>query len=387
MLTTIALIVLLVIFLLWADLAVGKRVWRRQKLFQSTRFPLRHGDVSFYDQGVPFFKDYFRAIEQAYDHIHINFYIFRNDTIGKQLCARLRKKAREGVKVRVLVDWMGSHFFSKKERKDLERAGVSFAVSNRPRPPFWFFTMNRRNHRKITVVDGKIGFLGGFNVGDEYLGKKPELGNWRDYHIKIENDGVQDLQQQFLVDWKTATGEQIEGSRYYPELAKGMTPLQLFSSNGTSLEDFFCDLFNRAEQSIVIGTPYYIPGPRIQQALLSARKRGVAVTLLLPMKKDHPLVHEAAVPYFAPLIKAGCDIYMYYQGFYHAKVMIIDGTLCDVGTANLDRRSLVLNNEINCFMHDPAIIARVRAALTRDIRQSERLTLRRLRRRPLVQRL
>lgn len=378
-------ILLVIVTWLLIDLALGKR--QQSGKIKVNEAPLRKSNVTFYAEGSDFFEGLFQAIEQANHHIHMNFYILRDDTIGKKTLIRLKRKAAQGVQVRILVDFVGSHKFPGHTRRDLEKHGISFAASKKPRLPFWFYTFNQRNHRKITVVDGHIGFVGGFNVGDEYLGKSPRLGDWRDYHLKLEGDGVQDLQKQFLADWQEASGKEITGRSYFPALKKGEVQLQILPTNGAPLEKCFLRLINGAEKSIVIGSPYYIPGEKIQEALIRARRRGVAVKLLLPMKKDHALVHEAAVPYFRPLLKAGCEIFQFYQGFYHAKVIVIDEKICDIGTANLDRRSFTFNNEINCFIYNDDVITTVLAAMDRDFRRSENLKLESLKKRSLSDRI
>lgn len=384
MLIAIVIVILAILAWLIVDLILGTR--QKAKQTPQNERPLRKGDVTFFAQGRPFFNSLFQAIDEAQDHIHMNFYIFRDDTIGKETMERLQRKANEGVKVRLLVDWLGSLGLPKKARRRLQAAGVDIAATQKPTFPFWFATANHRNHRKITVIDGVTGFIGGYNVGDEYLGKDAKLGDWRDYHLQIKGDGVQDLQAQFLADWQQATKAQISADRYYPELGKGDCQIQLFPTNGKYLEHYFLTWINQAEASIILGSPYYIPGKNIQHALLSARKRGVSVKLLLPIKKDHPLVHEAAVPYFSPLLKAGCDIFLFYQGFYHAKIMMIDEKMCDLGTANLDRRSLTLNNEINCAIYNDDLITTVLAALDSDFRRAEKLTLASFKKRPLKNR-
>lgn len=377
-------IILALIAWLSIDLTLGAK--QKHHNVSKKKPPLREGGVSFYSEGRAFFDSLFTEIERASDHIHINFFIFRDDTIGKETIERLKRKAQEGVKVRLLVDWVGGYSLPKRARKEMEDVGIDFAAAQKPFLPYWFYTFNRRNHRKVTVIDGNAGFLGGYNVGDEYLGKDPKFGNWRDYHLKICGDGVQDLQRQFLADWQQATGDEIKGDRYYPELSKGDTRFRLFPTDAAFLEEHFLDFISKAEKSIVLGSPYYIPGKKIQNALLAALKRGVSVKLLLPMKKDHPLVHEAAVPYFAPLLKAECEIFLFYQGFYHAKVMVIDEKMCDIGTANLDRRSFTFNNEINCFIYNDDLITTVLSALDRDFRRSEKLTLAYTKNRSIFQR-
>lgn len=384
MLYTVLFIIFALIIWFLIDLTFGHRQLRNHT---PEEIPLRKGDVTFYSEGSHFFESLFDAIGNANDHIHVNFYIFRNDTLGKETLNRMKRKALQGVEIRLLVDYLGSRKLPKKVIKELRQFGIEFAFSQKPQFPYWFYTLNRRNHRKITVIDGHVGFIGGFNVGDEYLGKNPNLGDWRDYHLKIEGDGVQDLQKQFLSDWQAATKGKTEGSRYYPGLKKGSVSFGILPTNGSGLEKKFLQLIHRARKSITIGSPYYVPGQKIQQALIAARKRGVNVKILLPLKKDHPLVHQAAVPYFKPLLSSHCKVYQFYQGFYHAKVLVIDEKLAVLGTANLDRRSFVLNNEISCFIHDENMVNLVIDALKRDFARSQKVRLEQLKNRSIGDRI
>lgn len=382
----ISVIIVLAVLLVWIylDLSLGRR--QHKQMLEKQQFPERQGSVMFFGEGSEFFTSFKQDISEAANHIHINFFIFRNDTVGSEIIGILKKKASEGVTVRLLIDYVGSYKFPKSAIQELKQAGVSFAFSQKAQLPYVFYSLNQRNHRKVSVIDGTIGYMGGYNVGDEYLGKDPKLGDWRDYHLKFEGEGVQDLQNQFAMDWKRAVNEQLEGDNLYPELHQGPTNFQLMPTNGGFIEDTFLQLIRNAKQSIVIGTPYYIPGRDIQDALIAAAERGVSVQLLLPMKKDHPLVHETAYPYFTPLLKAGCEIYRFYQGFYHSKIFMIDDKICDIGTANFDRRSFTLNQEINCFIYEESFIHIVKGTLERDFQRAEKLTLEKVKNRSLLHR-
>jgi cardiolipin synthase len=379
-------ILLLVAFFIWIyiDLSLGRKQHKQHN--EGITFPKRKGNLTFLSEGSEFFSSLKNDITSATDHIHINFYIFREDSIGREIIQLLKQKANGGVDVRLLLDYVGSYGFPKKTIRQLKEAGASFAFSPKAYPPYFFYSLNKRNHRKITVIDGEIGYMGGYNVGDEYLGKDPKFGVWRDYHLKFSGEGVQDLQHQFIADWKKAAEENLSGSSLYPKLEKGTTSFQLMPTNGGFIEDKFLDYIKHAKKSIVIGSPYYIPGREIQDALMEAAERGVSVQLLLPMKKDHPLVHETAFPYFKPLLKAGCDIYRFYQGFYHSKVFMIDEEMCDVGTANFDRRSFTLNQEMNCFIDDEGFIEIVKDTLKRDFRRSQKLSMKDIKKRSLSHR-
>jgi cardiolipin synthase A/B len=368
-------------FFVWLDFALGKRSHERNT--KKKTFPLRESDCDFYKTGESLFAALFHDIKGATDHIHILFYIVREDEISQQLFQHLKEKADQGVTVRLLVDRIGSFNISKKTREDLKRHGINFMFAKTPTFPYFLYKLNRRNHRKICVIDGKVGYLGGYNVGNEYLGLDPKLGHWRDFHLRITGEGVSDLQQQYLEDWQDATGENVTNNNYYPPLQKGPIRLQFQPTDGAHVEEIFLSLFKKASEKITIGTPYFIPGKKVQQALIDKAKAGVQVTLLLPAKSDHLLVKQAAMPYVKALLRAGCTIHQFTDGFFHAKVVIIDDELCDIGTANFDRRSFYLNQEMNCFIYDKAFVRKVQQAVNNDIDTSEKLTMEKIKNRSI----
>ncbi|QOY37273.1 cardiolipin synthase [Anaerobacillus isosaccharinicus] len=378
LLMTIFAIILLLIIWMWIDFKLGIKKQRSE----ANRFvqEIRNGQCEMLTTGHDLFKKLITDINNAEKNIHVLFYIFRDDHIGTQVLKALKEKAIEGVEVRLLVDRVGCHI-SKKMRNELKKVGVRFAHSHPPKFPYLFFTLNRRNHRKITVIDGHIGYIGGYNVGDEYLGRDPKFGDWRDIHLRIVGDGCQDLQEQFLQDWVVATREKIDANNYYPPLAKGLHQLKIVPSDGTFLEEAFINFIKEAKDSIYIGTPYFIPGNAIKEELIAAAKRGVDVKLIVPKQGDHPFVREAAFPYFQPLLEAGCTIHRYYRGFYHAKTIVIDKEICDIGTANVDRRSFHINHEINCLIFNKEFIKDVIAVMDHDISISEQLTMVQLKKR------
>ncbi|WP_088104428.1 cardiolipin synthase [Halalkalibacter urbisdiaboli] len=380
----ITLIVLSVI-LIW--LRLDFKLGLRKQKSEAKRYDqkMRYSHVQLLPTGDEFFKNMFADIQQAEDHIHLLFYIVREDHIGSKLIRILEQKAKEGVTVRFLIDRFGCHL-SRKTIKGLRKAGVHFAYSHPVQLPYIFFMLNRRNHRKLVITDGRIGYIGGYNVGDEYLGRDPKFGTWRDFHLRIDGDGVQDLQEQFLEDWQTAKQRYVVKDSHYPPLKKGDTPLRILPTDGAFLEDTFIDLVNDAKHTVTIGTPYFIPGDALKAALIDAAKRGVDVRLIVPKNGDHPLVKEAAFPYFKDIIESGVNIYQYYRGFFHAKAIVIDEKMCDVGTANFDKRSFHINHEINCLIYDTTFVNTLLKELEHDISISERLTLEALEKRPLTQR-
>jgi cardiolipin synthase A/B len=378
-------IVFIFTLLIWLDFTLGRR--DHQKSTIKKEFTLRQSHIELFTTGENLFNSLFQDIQQASHHIHILFYIVREDELSQNLFSLLKKKAKAGVEVRLLVDRIGSFNISNKTIKDLKAHGVHFCFSQKPSFPFLLYKLNRRNHRKICVVDGEVGYLGGFNVGNEYLGLDPKLGHWRDFHLRVSKDGVQDLQQQFLEDWKDATSLQLSDKVYYPPLPQGDIPIKFHPTDGAHVEEIFLNLFDRAKKEITVGTPYYIPGKKIQEALIKKAKSGVKVTLLLPKKSDHLFVKEAAMPYMKPLIEAGCEVYQYTYGFYHAKIIIIDHDLCDIGTANFDQRSFYLNKEMNCFIYNENFIQEVKTAVAKDLKQAEKVTYSTLERRTFIQKV
>lgn len=368
--TLLAIIVLLVVWLV-VDFKLGLK---KQKQEAHRRVQqIRNGQCELITTGHDLFKKLIDDIHNANHHVHILFYIFREDHIGSQLLKTLEEKAKEGVFVRLLVDRIGCDI-RKKTIKRLKKSGVKFAYSHPLKFPYLFFTLNRRNHRKITIIDGDIGYIGGYNVGDEYLGRNPKFGKWRDVHLRIKGDGVQDLQEQFIQDWRIPTNEALKEKTYYPPLANGVHQLKIIPSDGAFLEEAFIEFIQNAKKTILIGTPYFIPGNVIKEELINAAKRGVDIKIIVPKQGDHPLVKEAAFPYFQSLVEGGCEVYRYYQGFFHAKMIVIDDEVCDIGTANIDRRSFHINHEINCLIFNRDFIKEVIAIMKEDIRASERLS-------------
>jgi cardiolipin synthase A/B len=365
--------IIIILALIYLDDKLGEHFYKTKK--ETIVYPKRQSNLSFFINGTQLFADYFAEIRKATHHIHILFYIVKTDEISQQFLQLLKQKAEEGVRVRLLVDWIGSFGLPKKLIRSLKESGVEFAYAHKPRFPFFFYRLNRRNHRKITVIDGKIGYIGGFNIGKEYVGQDPNFGEWRDYHLKIIGEGVCDLQMQFCRDWEEATKTAIAGHQYFPPLQKGTISHQLIATNGHSVEQQFIHFIRQAKKEIMIGSPYFIPGHTVMNALIDALSRGVKVTILVPSKADHLLVKEAAYPYFYRLLKAGAHIYRFYQGFYHAKTMVIDEECCDIGTANFDKRSLFLNSEINCYIYDRTFVQQVKEAIGHDLARSEQLTL------------
>ncbi len=360
-------LVLLLVLAIWIglDFVFGRK--QHLKHLKIKTYPIRESYINPFTSGPELFRDYFAELRKAEKHIHVLFYILKDDGISLEFLSILKEKAREGVEVRLLLDWVGCLKKKRKIAKLLEKSGVQLAFSQVPKFPFLFYSFNTRNHRKITVIDGKVGYLGGFNVGKEYINEDKKLNPWRDYHLKIQGEGVQDLQDIFIDDWQMAAKIHLRyRDPYFPPLEKGPYRHQLLPSEGFYLEETFLKLIRQAEKSILIGTPYFIPGKKVLSELESALKRGVKLEILVPETADHPLVKEASYPYFRKLLPQGATIYQYQKGFYHAKIHIIDDKVCDIGTANFDKRSFYLNYELNCYTYDKDYIGEVLKILKVD---------------------
>ncbi|MES9779681.1 MULTISPECIES: cardiolipin synthase [Bacillus cereus group] len=366
---------LLISVALWIiiDLSYGR--FLHLKRVSSRTFPLRQSDFHLYTYGKDLYDALFTDIKQAQHHIHILFFIVKNDKISREFLKLLIDKAQEGIEVRLLLDRFGSHYLSNEAIRSLRKHGVSFSFCHKVKFPLPFFSANQRNHRKITVIDGKIGYIGGFNIGEEYLGHNEYLGLWRDYHLRLTGEGVQDLQKQFLHDWFDDTKQNLlDASLYFPKQNPGTILHQFIPTDGAYLQHTFLHLINGAKKEICIGTPYFIPGKKIMNALLKARERGVQITILVPEKADHPLVREAKFPYCRKLIQAGCNIYAFQQGFFHAKIIIVDDDICDIGTANFDMRSLYINHEINCLLYSKHFVQTVKNKFHEDLKNASILS-------------
>ncbi|MDW7613585.1 cardiolipin synthase [Peribacillus simplex] len=371
--TTIASIFLLIFTWCWVDLKLGHKRYMKQAT--NIKYPPRNSDMTIFTSGKILFDDFMKEVKRAQHSIHILFYIVKNDKFSKDFLKLLQSKAEEGVEVRLLVDWVGSKKISRKTIQELTKSGVHFSFSFKPKLPFLFYTIQKRNHRKITVIDGKIGYLGGFNIGKEYINQGEKLNPWRDYHLKMTGEGVRDLQEVFLSDWFYDTNEDHRGTpAYFPTLTPGSQVNQVVVTNGSDLEQSLARMIQQANNKIIIGTPYFIPSETLFQELREALARNVSVTVIVPEKSDHALVKEASFPYFRVLLKDGAEIMQFQRGFYHSKVILIDDTICDIGTANFDKRSLFLNSEINCLVFDRAFIADAEKELAVDLAESKPLS-------------
>lgn len=333
-----------------------------------------------YTDGQEKFDSLLADIEAATTSVHLQYYIFRKDQLGNKFLHTLIKKAKQGVKVRILYDGMGSLFLGKKFFKELIREGGEVNVFFPALNSIIKARFNHRNHRKIAVIDGKIAYTGGFNIGDEYLGRKKKYGYWRDTHLKIEGSAVHHLQDIFLMDWSKATKQEPENYHTFFAVkdSDGSVPMQIVSSGADSdwdqVKDGFLKIINHAEKYIFIQTPYFIPDDSILDSIRVAALSGVDVRIMIPNKPDHPFVYWATLSYVRELMEAGVRIYIYENGFLHAKTFVIDDAVSTIGTTNVDVRSLSLNFEVNTFIYDRKTTLQMKDIFLKDVEKSKELT-------------
>jgi cardiolipin synthase len=345
--------------------------------------PLTNGnDVKLLINGEEKFPDVMRVLSQAKHNIHMEYYIYEDDYIGNCIKDILIQKAREGVEVRFIYDDFGSRLIRKKLVKELKDAGVEAFPFNRVKLLFLANRINYRNHRKIIIVDGKCGFIGGINIADRYINDKKETDKqyWRDTHIRINGPGILFLQHIFLCDWNFCSGQKIQpGLKYFntTPLHRSNTSIQIAASGpdspSSTIKLSFLKAINLAQREILLTTPYFIPGDVIMDAFKISAMGGVKVKILVPGISDLQLTNAAAWSYYGELLTAGVEIYTYNRGFIHAKTMVIDNHISFVGTANMDLRSFDLNFEVNAIVYDADFAGKLKNSFNTDLRNSDKI--------------
>ncbi|RKQ31498.1 cardiolipin synthase [Oceanobacillus halophilus] len=336
-------------------------------------------EVNIFTDGKEKFDALIQDMEQAENHIHLQYYIMRNDELGNRISDTIIRKAKEGVQVRVLYDDMGSRKIKPQFLKKLRDAGIEIEAFFPSRFLKINFEINFRNHRKLAIIDGEIGYIGGFNIGDEYLGKSKKFGYWRDTHLRVTGHAVQSMQTRFILDWNHAsTNDILYEDRYYRAEPSGNIGMQIVTSGPDSqweqIKNGYIKMIMTAKRYIYIQTPYFIPDESLLDALRIAAFSGVQVRLMIPNKPDHPFVYWATLSHCGDLLQAGAEIYIYQNGFLHAKTIVVDGEISSVGTANIDVRSFRLNFEVNAFLYDKDISKKLVEAFDKDITLSTQMT-------------
>ncbi len=378
------------------DVAIGDKGPQKKKLIRlllkDALAPLTvNNRLEVLTNGEDTFKALFDALEGAKDYIHLEYYIFKDDEVGRDVLKILSRKASKGIEVRVLVDGWGSRKIAS-GLSELHQAGAEAEWFLPVRFPFLSSKLNLRNHRKVVIVDGRMGFIGGLNIGDEYLSRNKKFGFWRDTFVRLEGESVHFLQTVFLNDWYFATGRSVDGRKYYPHLDRVGEQLSQIAASGPDsdwepiLQVFFTAMTG-AEKKIYIETPYFIPDESALMALKTAALSGLDVKIIFQGVPDHKLTYWASHSYFEELLEAGVRIYSYRKGILHAKILIIDGEIGSVGSANFDMRSFRLNFEISAFVYNREFAARLEQDFVHDLADSEEIRVVEFRQRPISYRI
>lgn len=351
-------------------------------------------DLQIFTDGYDKFESLIQDIKAAKHHIHLEYYIFRNDSTGKRLMSALTEKAKQGVEVRFIYDHIGSVNLTRKFFKEFELAGGRVEAFFKSKIPYLNLKINYRNHRKLVVIDGQIGYLGGFNIGDEYLGLNKRFGYWRDTHLRIQGRSVQQMQVQFMLDWNLLSSVKLAiADNYFPAVfheTKDQIGIQVVASGPDSdfqeIKNSYIKMIYGAKQSIFLQTPYFVPDSVLLSALQTAALSGKDVRIMLPYKRDHFFVYWATQSYISDLLEYGIKVYLYKEGFLHAKTLVVDGKIASVGTTNLDIRSFKLNFEMNAFIYSERVATELSACFVKDMDGCELMTMEIYNNRPMFNR-
>lgn len=321
-------------------------------------------------------------IANAKNTINIQYFIIKNDVIGRKFINALTDKVKDGVEVRLLIDAMGGRQFSKRTGciKAFAEAGGHVSFFFPPKFKLLNMKLNYRNHRKIVVIDGEIGYIGGFNIGKEYLGMKKKFGYWRDTHLRILGGSVQDINARFLMDWRFASKEElILSEAYYTDIIKaGRTGVQIVScgpdEGKAQIKRGYMKMITSARKNIYIQTPYFVPDNSILESLKMAAQSGVDVRIMIPCKPDHMFVYWVTYAFAGELINSGARVFIYDNGFLHAKTIVVDREMGSIGSANFDVRSFILNFEANAFIFDEKEASKMEDIFEKDMSKCHELT-------------
>lgn len=345
--------------------------------------------VEAYDNGDEIFPAMLSAIASARSTINFESYIYWSGDIGRRFAEALAERQRAGVRVHVLLDWVGSNRIDDVVLQTLDEAGVEV---RRYHPLRWYALrrMNNRTHRKLLVVDGTIGFTGGVGIADEWTGHAQDPDHWRDTHYRVDGPVVAQMQAVFLDNWTKVSGKVLHGDEYFPPLMNvGTARAQIFSSSPSggaeSMRLMYLMTITAAERSIRLASAYFVPDERTTQALVDAHRRGVQVRIITPGEKiDAEAVRRASRARWGPLLEAGVEIYEYQPTMYHRKGLITDERFVSVGSTNFDPRSFDLNDEANLNVYDPAFAREQAASFDADLQHAKRITYEEWKARPFT---
>lgn len=347
----------------------------------SRAFITDNNAVTAFTDGRKIFEALLSDIDRAQRNIEIEYYIVKSDGLGQEVIRHLIRAARRGVHVRFLTDGIGCRKLTNESFRQMHQAGIETAIFFPSLIRFVNFRLNYRNHRKLCSIDDTIAYIGGFNIGDEYIGKDPKFGYWRDTHLRIEGDAVGNIKLRFTQDWCYASGQNIQDQSDFTYKGRpviGHIPCQMIASGpDTRLHNIqlaMVKMIASAKHRVDIQTPYFIPTAPLIDAIIMAIQVGVEVNLMIPSKRDHPIVFPATLSYAGQMMKEGAHIYAYTGGFLHSKMLLVDDACCMVGSANMDERSFYLNFEASEIVYSKKITEDLRRAFEEDIENSVYLT-------------
>lgn len=363
------------------------------QLFKNTNqaLPFEGNDVEIFTDGYHMLQALIRELSKAKQHIHLQYYIFEDDAVGRLIKDLLIQKAHEGVKVRVIYDDVGcwnvpTHFF-----EEMQGEGIEIQSFLKVRYPIFTSKVNYRNHRKITIIDGICGFIGGMNIAVRYL-RGVKWGKWRDTHICIHGKAVYGLQTSFLLDWYFTDQTLITSSDLFPNMESvGSSLIQIVTSEPTApwkeIMQGLCLSIASAKKYFYIQTPYFLPTESIMQALQIAALAGVDIRIMIPEKTDSLFTQLGSYSYLEESLQAGINIYFYQPGFLHSKLMVSDDTFSTIGSTNMDFRSFEHNFEINAFMYDKPTAIRMKSIFLNDQHDCRQIFLKNWKKRPKRQKI
>lgn len=346
--------------------------------------------IKILNNGTATFDAIKESLRAAKSFIHLEYYIFADDQLGHEIADILIEKAREGVEVRFIYDDVGSWGLKKSFLKTLTDAGIEVKCFMRVRLPWLTSKVNYRNHRKILIVDGKVGYTGGINIAQRYISGTKKLGPWRDTHVKLEGESVAMLQVVFLTDWYFVSGKVLSNQeRYLPRTDVEEEHMVQIAASGpdsdwASIMQMFFAAITHAKHHIYICSPYFTPNQAMLTAIKVASLSGVDVRIMIPSHSDSKIVYWASRSYIGELLDANVKVYLYRKGFHHSKLIMIDGTFSSVGTANMDMRSFEDNFEVSAIMYDREVTAELEQTFMDDLADSRFVTREYWETRPLL---
>lgn len=340
-----------------------------------------------YHGGEEAFEALLGDIRKAERFIHMEYFLWRSDSLGEKLASLLLEKAAAGVEVRLIFDGVGCFRTMKRRyRKRLSRGGVEIRTFLDPMNPLSGRLLNYRNHRKIVVIDGRTAYCGGMNIAEEYITGGRRFPSWRDTHFRLRGEAVRMMEAVFLSDWRNSGGEVEEEDPFFPPLEEeGYLPIQVLcsgpDSDWHSIEQFIFNMVCNADREVLIQSPYFIPSESLLSALVTTALSGVRIRFMMTGIPDKRIPFWAAQTYFEPLLEAKVEIYLYQKGFFHPKIFLADDKVATVGTCNMDLRSLHLHYEVNAVFYDNGTVTNLRTQFEKDVELCQQVTLENLRRR------